>query len=212
MLFAYDYAAGRLLSFDRQGRLRWTFGRKGRGPGEFANPLHLFVTADGAIWVTDGCAGRIAIVTGAGELREHIGFDGRPIMRLLPRDSGRLVFPIQADALWLALDANGQVIEAGLLPTQALRDADPAVRTPYVAMSSQGTTWAMAFFAANPLLSRGAQPDDSRLTAHRRLTGKLLCERLTEARVATEPIRDPGRAGNQKGWPGCETSDGRRMR
>lgn len=150
-LYAYDYGARRLKAFDRDGRLRWAFGRKGSGPGEFANPTHVVATGD-AVWVTDAGAGRITVVTGDGELREHIGFDGRLFLRLLPRGEHRLVFPTSPDELWLLLGRDGKVIEAGPLPTQPLRAANPAIRAPFVGISPGGRTWAMAFFAATPLL------------------------------------------------------------
>lgn len=151
-LYAFDFADRQLKAFDREGQLYWRFGRRGGGPGEFGSPTDLQVAADGDVWVTDAGNARITIISPEGTLRKHIAFDGQLIMRTLPREGARLIFPTVAESFWLAIDDGGQVVAEGGLATQELREANPSVRPPVVSMSSDGSTWAAAFPVGDPLL------------------------------------------------------------
>ena len=151
-LYAFDFADRQLKAFDPGGGLRWRFGRPGAGPGEFGSPTDLQVAADGDVWVTDVGNARTTIVSADGRLREHIPFDGRPIMRTLPRGTTRLVFPTAPESFWLALDAGGRLVAEGGLATEELREANPSVRPPFVSVSSDGSRWAAAFPVGDLLL------------------------------------------------------------
>ena len=151
-LYAYDFSDDRLKAFDDRGRLRWTFGRQGGGPGEFGNPTDLGVAPNGDVWITDAGAARTTVLTSDGALRRHIPFDGRPIMRTIPSEGRRLVFPTSPEHFWVALGEEGQVIEEGEFPTVELRDAEPVIRPPFVSMSPAGDVWAAVFPVADPLL------------------------------------------------------------
>jgi hypothetical protein len=63
-----DYADNTIRRIDSDGRLRWVFGRRGKGPREFMNPTGLTVGADGNIYVTDAPNRRVTVLSPAGEL------------------------------------------------------------------------------------------------------------------------------------------------
>jgi hypothetical protein len=43
-LYVFDYGDSRLKAFDSSGKLAWSFGRSGGGPGEFMNVADLAVS------------------------------------------------------------------------------------------------------------------------------------------------------------------------
>jgi len=51
--FLFDDFDGRVLAYDREGRLRWTFGQKGEGPEEFGRAQALRVDAEGGLHILD---------------------------------------------------------------------------------------------------------------------------------------------------------------
>jgi hypothetical protein len=52
-LFVLDVAGGRVLSFDTEGQHRATYGRKGEGPGELAQPFGIGLGVGDTVWVMD---------------------------------------------------------------------------------------------------------------------------------------------------------------
>jgi hypothetical protein len=63
-----DGSGHRVALVDWEGRLRWHAGRRGSGPGEFANPRALAVDGDGTSWVLDVETHRITGVDLEGRL------------------------------------------------------------------------------------------------------------------------------------------------
>lgn len=64
-IYWFDYGDGRLSAMDTTGRLLWRAGRRGQGPGEFANPTSLLAVRGGGV-VVDGGAARFARIDAAG--------------------------------------------------------------------------------------------------------------------------------------------------
>jgi hypothetical protein len=65
-IYWFDYGDGRLTAMDTTGRLLWRAGRRGQGPGEFANPTSLLAVRGGGVVVVDGGAARFARIDDAG--------------------------------------------------------------------------------------------------------------------------------------------------
>lgn len=71
--------------FDMNGDLRWSFGRKGQGPGEFAGISSLAVSPKGNLWIWDYRNQRVSELSTSGELIREI------TARSLPHPAHRLV-------------------------------------------------------------------------------------------------------------------------
>jgi len=146
VLYAYDYFDGRLKAFDHTGRLQWTYGTQGGGPGEFRNPTHIAAAPDGSIWLADGGALRGTVITTEGTFDQHIPYGNELILRLLPMEEGILGVGVQGtEDLWVLLDGTGAPRDRGGYPTQGLREAVPQTRAPLVDAAIGGGKWAAVF-------------------------------------------------------------------
>jgi hypothetical protein len=63
-IYVADYSAANIRAFDPQGRHLRTFGRRGRGPGEFINPVSLLHDGDSTLYAIQSY-GASAILTAA---------------------------------------------------------------------------------------------------------------------------------------------------
>ena len=152
-LAAYDYYDARVKAFDAAGGdLRWTFGRQGKGPGEFGNATDIQIGPGGDVWILDSVTARITRIAPEGELGELIPMGGRPFIRAVPLTDATLLIPIDTTSFWVAVDDDGQIVDRGPLPLPELEDAHFAVRTPFVAVSPSAETWAAVFAWGSPLL------------------------------------------------------------
>jgi hypothetical protein len=75
-----------IKAFARDGKLLWSFGRKGKGPGELINPADLAVDGLGRLWIADPMQPRITLVSQDGKLLRSIQQKG-PMFRLEPADT-----------------------------------------------------------------------------------------------------------------------------
>lgn len=154
-LYAYDLYDGRVLAFGAEGDLRWTYGRHGAGPGEFVQPTDLAVDPRGRIWVADSGTGaqRSTVLTLDGQFERHESHGAYPSQRLVALYNRRLgVHLTGREHFWVARDAGGTVTNRGDYPTEALREANPAVRVPFVHNDRQGRRWAAVFPLGRSLL------------------------------------------------------------
>ncbi len=60
MVYALDSQLSQVLEFDRSGEYQRTLGREGDGPGEFRQPVGMFLPGDGTIAVQQAFPGRIS--------------------------------------------------------------------------------------------------------------------------------------------------------
>jgi hypothetical protein len=87
-VYVVDFSNSRVVAFSPGGERRWSFGRRGRGPGEFQMPYRVDVRRDGTVFVYDAGVGEVTTISP----------EGRMLQRY------RLPFPLtQADNL-VALD------------------------------------------------------------------------------------------------------------
>ncbi len=83
-VYAYDYGDNSVKAFDKRGRLRWSFGRRGEGPGEFLNPFDIEVGPDGVVWILDVVAGRVTRLSPEGSLIALFRPEGTVFESLIP--------------------------------------------------------------------------------------------------------------------------------
>lgn len=70
-VYVVDHVNTRIVAFDAEGRRRWSFGRRGRGPGEFRTPYRLDVRHDGTIFVYDFGSAEVTAVSPEGRFLER---------------------------------------------------------------------------------------------------------------------------------------------
>ena len=158
-LYVYDYHDARLKAFDREGNLRWTFGGRGGGPGEFRNALDLKVGPDGGAWIVDGNNGRITHVSSAGNLQRIIPFGGERIKDVIPLSTEILATTVSPSHFWISFGARDEITEWGPFPLPGLQEVDPLRRQTISAVSPDGNAWAAVFpFGDRFVVFDGKQP------------------------------------------------------
>ena len=75
-LFVADPPAHAVFAFDLRGQLRFQFGKRGAGPGEFNYPTHLAVGPHQNLYVTDSMNCRIEVFDAAGKFVRSLGSAG----------------------------------------------------------------------------------------------------------------------------------------
>ena len=66
-IYLVDGVNNRIVVLDRQGRVKFTFGQEGTGPGEFQHPLGIDISKDGMVYIADSGNHRIQIFDGNGK-------------------------------------------------------------------------------------------------------------------------------------------------
>jgi hypothetical protein len=157
-VYIYDYGDARLKAFDlMSGELRWALGRRGEGPGEFANPTDVRLDDRGQIWILDPPNQRI----------NRVGEDGRfvsslrvneALFRLGPIVDGQITVvrddPASGFACRLDQDGN-RVSDIAVPPWTATVPALAA--SVWVAVDPKTSGWVAVFpYTGRILLSSGA--------------------------------------------------------
>ena len=120
-VYVYEFGAGRLVALAADGRIRWSFGRLGSGPGEFSNVRDMKIDTDGKIWLYDVGNQRVTRLTPSGELDLEI--------RVAAAERGEQMVPVDdttaaiftfADTTPIVLVAeSGEVLDRRTLPWPA---------------------------------------------------------------------------------------------
>ena len=76
LLWVVDTQANRIVAFDRTGRQRAAFGRRGSAEGEFNFPTNIAVAKDGTLYVTDALNVRVQVFTSDGVFLRQFGRHG----------------------------------------------------------------------------------------------------------------------------------------
>ncbi|MFW6078748.1 MAG: hypothetical protein ACODAE_03960 [Gemmatimonadota bacterium] len=147
-IYATDLYAYRLVAFDRTGTRLWSFGERGAGPGEFANPYEVHVDAGGTVSVFDPDNARITRVARTGEL-----LGSTPLTELASMPGGFV--PASTDTYLLAMpgadrpfwiiDAEGGVMQRIAHPRADYARLDRLTRQLSLGHDRRSETWAAAF-------------------------------------------------------------------
>ncbi len=76
LLFVADTLAQQVFAFDAKGELKFQFGHRGSGPGEFNFPSHMTSDGRGLLYVTDSMNARIEVFDWKGQFQRSIGSAG----------------------------------------------------------------------------------------------------------------------------------------
>jgi hypothetical protein len=153
MVYAFDYVDGAVKAFDSAGRLRWRSGKRGVGPGEFANPFRVDVGPDSIIWILDAGAHRLTTISNDGTLGHSfsLGKSKLPVT-LVPRYHDALVVTASLDPFWFAVDLRGSITASGDVPIPDLADVYPPGRASMAAGAPNGAKWALVFLYGGLLI------------------------------------------------------------
>lgn len=145
-----DVASGRVLQWDTGGKPVRSWGRVGRGPGEFSGPAAV-VRQGSKIWVADyGSQSWKALDTASGRQLEAISFSG-VLSYVVPSDFGdSLWFGLRNEtdhtALAVLVPGSDSAVRFLALPTayDSLRDIGIGRLSPIIPARS-GTSWIVGF-------------------------------------------------------------------
>jgi hypothetical protein len=144
----YDGAAQRVLAFDTQGRLRWSYGRRGEGPDEFMDVRDLQLFGSDT-YVLDPRNGRITVLNSEGAVRRRIPLHAleAQAFNLAPFADGVVVVTASQTRPVVVLDQNGVPVADVAFPWQPFASTSMLLRQGTVATA--GDQWAFAFLLGN---------------------------------------------------------------
>jgi hypothetical protein len=148
-LYGADFTPGRILHFSHDGRLLWSVGRKGGGPGEFREPRDIGLDAQGRLWVLDSGNRRIVRIAPDGTILERIRLEDVDPEKIVPLPHGDAMIRTRDGLPFAHVDSAGHVIEHLPLPwpglaamnpmaTQTVTTSDPATGQWFAAFSMGG--------------------------------------------------------------------------
>lgn len=71
-LFILDYRSSRIFVFDKKGKLLYTIGKPGEGPGDLQYPKDFAISDDGTVYIVNSMAKRLEIFSQDGQFKERI--------------------------------------------------------------------------------------------------------------------------------------------
>jgi hypothetical protein len=124
----FDYGDVSVKSIRIGGKLEWSFGRKGRGPGEFSNPTSMVLDTAGQTIVLDPDIARVTVISRDGKLVRTIRL-GKRFDQLATSSSGTSLVGVSVhlDTLTALIDSNGVARPVTSLPPE-LAAAPPIAR------------------------------------------------------------------------------------
>lgn len=140
----------RLRAFDSDGLLRWSFGRKGGGPGEFRSIQDVAVTADGKVLVLDSQLSRMTLLDAStSELLGTIPLETDvPAGNILP--VSQAVAMVRVGDSWRIVNEDGQVIHTVQLPVPCDRLSCEARTSANVQGMAVAFRWSSDLILLNP--------------------------------------------------------------
>jgi hypothetical protein len=90
LIVYFDYADNHLAAVDMRGKMRWTTGRRGQGPGEWGNPTTVSAATGGGVVVHDGGNGRLVRVDANGRVTRNVNRTV-PLQRIAKLRDGQFV-------------------------------------------------------------------------------------------------------------------------
>lgn len=123
-IYVFDYGDLTLKKFSREGKFVRAFGKgKGKGPGEFMNPMNSAIDAEGKVWIADAVNVNITVFRADGVFEKMFRLKQHPERFLLLGRSGKFVVmpSSQVEDRFEVYDHNGQAVKSfgRLIPDQA---------------------------------------------------------------------------------------------
>lgn len=152
----YDYEGQQLHAFSFEGKELWKAGRKGAGPGEFANPTGLAVDLRGNTYVYDPSNARISVFSESGKLVRSIPIENR-LYKIVVRNDGTIVASPMADSLSLLVKyrADGGLAGGMALPAD-MKALSILVRDGRILLTETDEVIVLHSFATRMLAVRGS--------------------------------------------------------
>lgn len=131
--------------FDHRGRLLWSFGRRGHGPGEFENIGNAVQGPNGRLWILGWRNDRIVEVSDSGQMIREVSLAGYPVIpsTMLPLRN-RVVFTTQTPRYGEIIADPDSLRIRSTKPFPWPQPLDYALNLTTVATSSS-TAWVEAF-------------------------------------------------------------------
>lgn len=185
-VIVWDDGRSAVLAFAPDGRLRWSYGREGGGPGEFAGVNQLAVDEQGRIWLLDARNARVTILRPDGTLfgssRLPANFDY--VDRLAPIGGGRALLMGTSPTVHV-IDDSGRPLESRPHPYGAYASLHPIAA--YNRAVRDQRTDSLAFFF---YYGGGFLPTDGALSTVPELTGYIEPIPLPEVTIETTTSDD----------------------
>ena len=110
-----------LRAFDAEGSFRWSFGRRGGGPGEFQSIQDVALTADGTVLVLDSQLSRVTLLDAStSEMLGTVPLDTDiPAGNILP--TSLAVAMVRVGGSWRIIKEDGEVADTVQLPVPCER-------------------------------------------------------------------------------------------
>jgi hypothetical protein len=144
-----DFYPKRVRLFGHDGRVAWTFGRPGAGPGEFRDPRDLKLDSAGNAWVMDPANVRVTVLDRSGQVARSVSLsrlEGNPRELVSVRaDQALLLLDGQRDAPLVRVDASGKEVARDRFPWQGFAGLHYLSSQLVAASSTYSEDWVMAF-------------------------------------------------------------------
>ncbi|MEO8031582.1 MAG: hypothetical protein ABJC74_01130 [Gemmatimonadota bacterium] len=139
----FDFGRSALAAFDRAGQLLWRFGRKGYGPGEFAQVRDVKATPDGDISVLDMGTNRVTIVRPDGSMRRMVTLAESPHAdQHLPLQNGRtMTATLEAPGTFAFFDSVGRPERRADFPWDEFPKLEAIERQGLLAREGRSNRW-----------------------------------------------------------------------
>lgn len=145
-VYVLDIGTLELMAFDPLGRKRWTVGSKGKGPGQFVQPVDLAVASNGDIAVLDPGNGRISFFAPGGTFRRSVVVAGavQASSLCITRDSRIHLWVARPATDILTLDGTGKAVVQRAFPWRVPPRSPPFLRSAFFARGGASNECAFA--------------------------------------------------------------------
>lgn len=180
MLAVLDFVSNRVVAFDHDGTLLWTYGDPGEGPRELISARDMAFTGPREISVLDPGNEKIVELDRNGEVARIVSLAevGHHVEQFVPLDSKYLLLSAATDSSIFLLNRDGSVEGRWPWPWPQLEKLHIIVRQGFTA--ADGDRWVFALLRANGWF---AFRDTVPLTA-----GRSFVEHLPLPEVVTEKV------------------------
>ena len=103
----------RIAKFDKDGKFVKSWGKKGAGPGEFANVLSIAVDAQGNVYAGDGGNRRVQVFDNNGVFKTAFSNVGNPQAMCIAKGANSVLYVSNSNP-WNDIDVAGEIYKMGL--------------------------------------------------------------------------------------------------